>query len=234
MDGLIFLLTKSTTNLGKDVNLPWYYCTTEYVRNYTWPWETQLGCSCYWRLKMLTSLSFNFIWHFYDVSTQIWLDKSAHKQIYLMKESLDSLEMSCCWHLESRPNSFCTWASRVKTNWWVSWLQSYNISVVVNTYILYKEHTWRRIEHTHTSLNVKYWCLFVGTFILQSSVFSHWSYSTVPNDKRRKKKIPVTHRPWTQIQICNFKAEVNGSKVKLSNSEFVWLFFRDGSCLFFF
>jgi len=21
---------------------------------------------------------------------------------------------------------------------------------------------------------VKYWCLFVGTFILQSSVFSHW------------------------------------------------------------
>lgn len=96
--------------------------------------------------------------------------------------------MSCCWHLESRPNSFCTWASRVKTNWWVSWLQSYNISVVVNTYILYKEHTWRRIEHTHTSLNVKYWCLFVGTFILQSSVFSHWSYSTVPNDKRGKKK----------------------------------------------
>lgn len=88
--------------------------------------------------------------------------------------------------------------------------------------------------HTHTSLNVKYWCLFVGTFILQSSVFSHWSYSTVPNDKRGKKIIPVTHRPWTQIQICNFKAEVNGSKVKLSNSEFVWLFFRDGSCLFFF
>lgn len=176
MDGLIFLLTKSTTNLGKDVNLPWYYCTTEYVRNYTWPWETQLGCSCYWRLKMLTSLSFNFIWHFYDVSTQIWLDKSAHKQIYLMKESL---EMSCCWHLESRPNSFCTWASRVKTNWWVSWLQSYNISVVVNTYILYKEHTWRRIEHTHTHqpeceiLVFICWHIYITIFSLLTLVLFH-------------------------------------------------------------
>lgn len=39
-----------------------------------------------------------------------------------------------------------------------------------------------------TGLNVKYWCLFVGTFILQSSVFSHWFYSTVPNDKREEKK----------------------------------------------
>lgn len=87
--------------------------------------------------------------------------------------------------------------------------------------------------HTHTSLNVKYWCLFVGTFILQSSVFSHWSYSTVPNDKRGKIiKIPVTHRPWTQIQICNFKAEVNGSKVKLSNSEFGC--FSEMAAVFFF
>lgn len=181
MDGLIFLLTKSTTNLGKDVNLPWYYCTTEYVRNYTWPWETQLGCSCYWRLKMLTSLSFNFIWHFYDVSTQIWLDKSAHKQIYLMKESL---EMSCCWHLESRPNSFCTWASRVKTNWWVSWLQSYNISVVVNTYILYKEHTWRRIEHTHTPA----WMWNTGVYLLAHLYYNLQSSHTglIPQSQMTK------------------------------------------------
>lgn len=63
---------------------------------------------------------------------------------------------------------------------------------------------------TDTGMNVKYWCLFVGTFILQSSVFSHWFYSTVPNDKREEKKIPVTHTPWRkQLRVCNFKAEVN-------------------------
>lgn len=35
--------------------------------------------------------------------------------------------------------------------------------------------------------------LFVGTFILQSSVCSHWFYFTFPNDKRREKRIPVTY-----------------------------------------
>lgn len=62
-------------------------------------------------------------------------------------------------------------------------------------------------EHIDTGLIVKYWCLFVGTFILQSSVSSHWSYSTVPNDRRGGKKKQKNwnkfqwHKPWrTQIQ----------------------------------
>lgn len=65
-------------------------------------------------------------------------------------------------------------------------------------------------------MNVKYWCLFVGTFILQSSVFSHWFYSTVPNDKREEKKIPVTHTPWRkQLQILTSRLRPTARSARL-------------------